>query len=158
MSQEQWAQKLHFVYKFETVESFWCMFNNLEKPTALPVGTNFHLFKDGIQPAWEDPANQGSGRIYLALPLGDPRNPNPKLNMFYENTVLSLIGEQFEFSDHICGLVMQLRKGQLRMSLWLRKCGPEVQTRLIAEWRQILLSCEDPSFGVPVNYQPHETK
>ena len=52
--QATWGQTLRSVYTFNTVEDFWCLYNNILAPSRLIMGTDFHLFKEGIEPKWED--------------------------------------------------------------------------------------------------------
>lgn len=42
---------------FYQVELFARYFNWIEKPHRMENSANYHLFKDGIKPMWEDPAN-----------------------------------------------------------------------------------------------------
>lgn len=48
---------LQRVGDFNTVEDFCRLFNWLKPPSQLEKNSNYHLFKDGIKPMWEDPAN-----------------------------------------------------------------------------------------------------
>ncbi|CAD6257894.1 unnamed protein product [Miscanthus lutarioriparius] len=50
------------IIDFSTVESFWVCYYHLARPSSLPSPTDLHLFKDGICPLWEDPANQNGGK------------------------------------------------------------------------------------------------
>ena len=52
--QATWGQTLRSVYTFNTVEDFWCLYNNILTPSRLIMGTDFHLYKEGIEPTWED--------------------------------------------------------------------------------------------------------
>ena len=36
------------------VEQFWSIYSHLKRPTELPSSINFHLFREGITPMWED--------------------------------------------------------------------------------------------------------
>lgn len=36
--------------------------NNIAKPSTLPVKSDYHLFRYGIKPEWEDPQNRGGGK------------------------------------------------------------------------------------------------
>ena len=52
--QATWGQTLRSVYTFNTIEDFWCLYNNVLAPSRLAMGTEIHLFKEGIEPKWED--------------------------------------------------------------------------------------------------------
>merc|ERR1712087_425163 len=108
-----WQQNVKKIVSFSSVEDFWCLFNNLVKPSRLAVGGNYHLFKDGIMPAWEDPANENGGKWVLELPRTDN-----SLNKVWMYTVLAMIGENFPDSNEICGAVVSLRPKKNRSALW----------------------------------------
>ncbi|POM79562.1 Eukaryotic initiation factor 4E, partial [Phytophthora palmivora] len=67
-STESWEENLKNVYTFSTVEDFWCLYNNILAPTKLSIGSNYHLFKEGIRPMWEDPINAKGGKWIFTNP------------------------------------------------------------------------------------------
>lgn len=38
------------------------LYNNILTPTKLSIGSNYHLFKEGVRPMWEDPINAKGGK------------------------------------------------------------------------------------------------
>lgn len=54
---QEYAAGLATVGEFETVENFCRYFNWLKPPSQLETGSNYHLFKKGIKPMWEDTSN-----------------------------------------------------------------------------------------------------
>lgn len=38
------------------------MHNNVWTPTQLTLGANYHFFKEGVKPAWEDAENAKGGK------------------------------------------------------------------------------------------------
>lgn len=52
-----YAANLTTVGDFNSVEGFCQYFNWLKPPSKLEKNSNYHLFKDGIKPMWEDKAN-----------------------------------------------------------------------------------------------------
>lgn len=53
------------------MEDFCRYFNWLKPPSQLERNSNYHLFKDGIKPMWEDPANANVGRLYFFILSSD---------------------------------------------------------------------------------------
>ena len=45
-----------------TIEDFWSVYHYIDGPAKLRSGCDYHLFKEGITPMWEDPANKEGGR------------------------------------------------------------------------------------------------
>ncbi|KAF9170505.1 hypothetical protein BGX20_008888 [Mortierella sp. AD010] len=81
------------------VELFARYFNWIEKPHKMENSANYHLFKDGIKPMWEDPANANGGRWIVTL-----LNKNPELlDRCWIELAYALVGEQLDAGDDICG-------------------------------------------------------
>jgi len=57
-----WAKNMKRVSEFDTIEDFWGTINNIPPPSKLPVGCNYHLFREGIMPMWEDAHNAKGGK------------------------------------------------------------------------------------------------
>lgn len=48
------------------------LYNNVKAPSQLQPSATYYLFKDGIQPKWEDPKNANGGCWTATV----PRTPN----------------------------------------------------------------------------------
>eukprot|EP00793_Prasinoderma_coloniale_P006151 PRCOL_00004626-RA len=119
--QSTWGQTLRSVYTFRTVEEFWCLYNNIVQPSRLVAGADFHCFKEGVEPKWEDPQCATGGEWRAPVPKGDKK----ALDTFWLNTLLALIGEQFKEGGDICGVVVSVRKSQDRVCLWTKNAANE---------------------------------
>lgn len=62
-----WEENLKSISSFDTIEDFWGVMNSLKKPTDLPMATNYHLFKTGIKPMWEEAENRNGGKWTFVL-------------------------------------------------------------------------------------------
>jgi len=114
-----WTSNNRPVVTFGTVEDFWRLYNNLVLPSQLQVGSNYHVFKDGMQPEWEDTANARGGKWVMTF----NRRNEVDIQEFDDAwtwALLALIGELFEDSDHICGVVISPRAKQNRLALWTK--------------------------------------
>ena len=71
------------------------------------TGCDYSLFKDGIEPMWEDEKNKRGGRWLITLNKQQRRSD---LDRFWLETLLCLIGESFDdYSDDVCGVVVNIR-------------------------------------------------
>lgn len=52
------------------VEHFWRIYNHMQRPNEFKTTTDFHLFKNGIKPTWEDPQNERGGKWMVRLKKG----------------------------------------------------------------------------------------
>jgi hypothetical protein len=115
------------------VEDFWGIFNNIRPPSRLNAGSNYHLFKVGIEPMWEHAANQNGGKwtyrwLLYEYPLSVWHMPFYQLRMLtvvrrsgsipkrdgkkliddmWLYTALAMIGENFEAGEELCGAVIR---------------------------------------------------
>ncbi|THU85300.1 translation initiation factor eIF4e [Dendrothele bispora CBS 962.96] len=102
---------------FDTVEAFCRYFNWLKPPSKLDRNSNYHLFKSGIKPMWEDPANANGGKWVLTM-----KNNPALLDRCWSWLAMALVGEELEEgSDEICGAVVSLRSKVDRIQVWTRR-------------------------------------
>ncbi|EKM76423.1 hypothetical protein AGABI1DRAFT_115765 [Agaricus bisporus var. burnettii JB137-S8] len=106
---------LTVVGEFNTVETFCRYFNWLKPPSKLEKNSNYHLFKTGIKPMWEDPANANGGKWVLTM-----KNNPDLLDRCWSFLAMALVGEELEENDEICGAVVSLRTKVDRIQLWTR--------------------------------------
>ncbi|KAJ1930288.1 eukaryotic translation initiation factor 4E [Tieghemiomyces parasiticus] len=144
-----WSQNLREIITFCTVEDFWGVINNITKATDLPPGSNYHMFKEGIKPMWEDPANEHGGRWVHFM----QRRP-AEGNEMWLHTLLALIGENFDNEEDICGVVFANRRSQFRISLWTRVASDSDIVLNIGRQMRTFLNL--PS-QVKLEFSEHET-
>ena len=63
-------QNLRLIGRFGSCEQFWSLYSHLVKPGDLASHSDFHLFKMGIKPMWEDEANKFGGKWIVRLRKG----------------------------------------------------------------------------------------
>mmetsp|Transcript_4935 Transcript_4935/g.14213 ORF Transcript_4935/g.14213 Transcript_4935/m.14213 type:complete len:211 (-) Transcript_4935:196-828(-) len=135
---QTWGDTLKPVYTFDSVEDFWRLYNNIKPPSWLGAGTDFHLFKKGIQPKWEDPQCEAGGKWTILVPRGGG-NSKQFLDKFWLHSLLACIGEQFSHSDEICGVVVNMRQKQDKVCLWTKTASNEaVQIGIGKQFKEFL--------------------
>uniref|UniRef100_A0A2K6Q5G9 Eukaryotic translation initiation factor 4E family member 2 n=1 Tax=Rhinopithecus roxellana TaxID=61622 RepID=A0A2K6Q5G9_RHIRO len=83
---------------------FWRFYSHMVCPKDLTGHSDFHIFKEGIKPMWEDNANKNGDKRIIWLPKG-----------------LISHWEQFMVGEEICGAVTasdQATTAQIRDTLW----------------------------------------
>ncbi|KAI1072219.1 hypothetical protein NW752_009709 [Fusarium irregulare] len=116
----EYEKTLHEIGTVRTVEEFWEMYAYLKRPSVLPVVSDFHLFKKGIRPIWEDDINKKGGKWVVRMKKGVS-------DRYWEDLLLNLIGDQFgEAGDEVCGAVLSVRNGEDILSIWTRNDGGRV--------------------------------
>ncbi|WVW79569.1 hypothetical protein I302_101538 [Kwoniella bestiolae CBS 10118] len=103
------------VGKFDTVEGFARHLNNVRLPSLLNKNSNYHMFKNGIRPMWEDPSNANGGKWVILF-----RNSPPTLDVAWANLTMALVGEVLDEEDEVCGIVASNRPKIDRIQVWTR--------------------------------------
>lgn len=146
-----WGDYLQKVTEFDTVEDFWRIFNNIKPASNLPAGSNYHLFKEGIEPKWEDVANSKGGKWVVGIP--NSKNRKEIVDQVWLFAILAVIGESYEAAEEVCGIVVSMRKAQDRLALWTRDWKNEHVIKNLG--RQLRASVELPE-NLTIGYLSHE--
>jgi len=120
---------------FATVKEFWACWNHLPQPSVLLDNKKFvrdsngsqsvidslMIFREGVAPEWEHPANANGGHFQLAL---KPQVGSGIIDELWNNIVLGMISGSIQPADMLTGvrLVDKLdakgNKSALRIELW----------------------------------------
>jgi len=150
-STTQWGENLKEVFTFATVEDFWRLYNNISPPSQIQFGCSYNLFKKGIEPKWEDAANSKGGRWTVII-----SKSKTILDRMWLWLMLGAIGQVVEEdSDQICGLVVNVRKGQDKLSIWTKDAEDKDAAMKIGERLKRLLELPQ---GLGLGYQGHFQK
>ncbi|XP_016382739.1 eukaryotic translation initiation factor 4E-1B isoform X1 [Sinocyclocheilus rhinocerous] len=147
---KMWQDNLRLITKFDTVEDFWALNNNIQPPSKLSSGCDYSMFKDGIEPMWEDRSNKCGGRWLITLAK---QHRHTELDHFWLETLLCLIGEGFgSFSRDVCGSVINIRAKGDKIAIWTSNAeNCETVTHIGKKYKE--------SLGLPqklvIGYQAH---
>lgn len=125
---QDYEKSTHKIAHFGTVEEFWAVYSHLRRPSSLPHVSDYHLFKKGIRPVWEDQENRKGGKWNIRLKKG-------VANRYWEDLMLAIVGDQFgDAGEDLCGAVLSVRGNEDVLSVWTRtedgstclkiKCAP----------------------------------
>ena len=89
----------------------------MRRPSTLPTVSDYHFFKEGIRPVWEDDENRRGGKWIMRLKKG-------VADRYWEDLILAMIGDQFaEASEEVCGAIVSVRSGEDVFSIWTKNDG-----------------------------------
>jgi len=135
-----WSSNYKQIAQFSTVSEFWRLFNNISPPSLLDAGSSYHLFKGKVKPAWEDKFNANGGAWAFRFAPNKQKGRDDRgrgrdrdrqeedrtqaataANYAWYHSVLNMIGNNFSFSEDICGLVINIKKGgRGKIELWIK--------------------------------------
>lgn len=101
--------------------------NNIAPVSGLAVKSDYHLFKKGVRPEWEDPQNKHGGK--WSYSFKDKRNID--IDDLWLHTMLAAIGETLEEEEdgEVMGVVVNVRKAFFRIGVWTRTIGKNIPGR-----------------------------
>lgn len=132
---------------FSSVEDFWALYVRLKPLDELASVSDLHLFRAGIKPTYEDPANICGGKWQIRLRKGIAAR-------LWETLILAIIGDQFHgplsegvAPDELCGAVISMRQHEDVLSVWNRTSGDGFATlRIRSVLREVLELGPDVNF------------
>lgn len=144
-----WSSNVAEIMTFGSVEDFWGLWNHLVPPSKLQNGANYHLFKEGVTPEWEDDFNSQGGKWLLSFPKKE--QTMSVVDDAWLSTVLLIIGETFdEDGEEICGVVVSPRAKHYRLALWTKHAKAEGACKRIGAALKAALKLQ-----APLGYQVH---
>jgi translation initiation factor 4E len=152
---------------FSSVDGFWNYFTHFPAPSIVLCDENgskrlvddqvpegIALFKEGVEPVWEDPRNIKGGHWELREEF-----PEEEADRIWEEVVMGLIGETMEEGRHITGARMidktRHHKRAYRIEVWIdttereivypirRKLGSEIIESNAWKWQNHAVSVND---------------
>lgn len=118
---DNWNDLLKEVITFDSIEEFWGVYNNVAPVSDLPQKADYHLFKAGVRPEWEDPQNKHGGK--WSYQYKEKRNID--IDNLWLYVMMGAIGDTLEDEEdgEVMGVVVNVRKGFYRIGVWTRTMG-----------------------------------
>jgi translation initiation factor 4E len=152
---DNWEDSLLQVQEMSTVEEFWAAYNHIKRPAALELGANYHFFKKGIKPMWEDEHNKKGGKWIVAVMQKEELS---RLDEFWQHLLLSLIGETLDEDiegDQVCGCVLGKRRNMAKIAVWIRDKAHEDQILRLGKKLKDVLQLDTTS---TLEFTPHDAR
>jgi len=136
---------------FDSVEGFFGIYDHLVKPHSLTSETHvtdYHLFREGISPTWEDAKNRNGGKWIVRL-----RKVEGLASLYWEDLIMALVGEQFgDVGCQVCGVVVSVRQHEDILSVWTQDSKDD---DAIAKIRDAIKTNLDLPTFVTLDYKRH---
>eukprot|EP00996_Jenningsia_fusiforme_P004548 NODE_5383_length_682_cov_71.289100_g5009_i0.p1 GENE.NODE_5383_length_682_cov_71.289100_g5009_i0~~NODE_5383_length_682_cov_71.289100_g5009_i0.p1 ORF type:complete len:202 (+),score=24.97 NODE_5383_length_682_cov_71.289100_g5009_i0:92-607(+) len=129
---------------FSSIQSFWENFNLLFEHDP-PSDSHIHLFKEGVQPLWEDSQNQGGGTLKII-----PTSSAVAVQL-WTRLILLTVGEQLAGADILNGISVLSGKYSV-LKVWCSTTDAEK----IADLRTSLSELLGKEFFRTVTFFPHK--
>ncbi|CAD7941976.1 unnamed protein product [Amoebophrya sp. A25] len=139
-----------------SVQDFWRVWNNIN--FKFETGS-LGVFREGVQPVWEDPWNAKGGRwILTSNSVHNHKTKNHRRIEMFTDLVLGVIGGQFnslfgEFDDAVCGCVLSISKMRQKVELWNKRANQKGLVKVDHKVREVL-NMENSS-DLQIDYKSH---
>jgi len=118
-----WSSSHQLVGTVATVEDFWQLHQLVKPPSCLGLANDYAMFRQGVNPDWDDPANSSGGRWVVRRERGH------ELDSAWLSLLYLLLGDHLGEQAQVRGVVASRRKKGDRVSVWVgdaRKLGAVV--------------------------------
>lgn len=120
------------VFRIDSIPTFWKVFNNITVPSSMGLST-VYLFRDGINPKWEDAANCDGGVVKV-------KATTAQIDEAWELLLCRTIGDSWSapVRPTINGVVLKVRERAYMLEVWVTKQTPELMRDLAELWQPVL--------------------
>ena len=112
-NKEEFFEKIIKIADVSNINEFWEVFQHLKKPNQCPTGSDYHIFKKGIVPMWEDKSNKDGGKLSVLLTW-------KYSNVIWEEVTFNFAKGLLPYYDYINGIVISVRPRFLALSFWIK--------------------------------------
>ncbi|XP_016973170.2 eukaryotic translation initiation factor 4E1 [Drosophila rhopaloa] len=144
---KHWKDMLNEITQIDSVETFWSLYYTIKTPSELKIGCDYSMFKKDIKPMWEDVANIKGGRWLVTV----GKSAKLELDRIWLDILLMMVGQAFEYSDEICGAVINIRAKSNKISVWTANGNSEMAILEIGQKLKMLLRLQSHN----LQYQLH---
>lgn len=143
---EEFKSKIKREATVETPEEFLYLLRRLHKLHDIKPITDISLFKDGIEPMWEDPSNLKGGKWIVKI------KKNTAEQRLFENIFIWFALVPFDTME-VNGIVVSVRGQHTILSLWTRTC-PSAEE--IEKQGQEIREKLELKPGIPVSFKGND--
>ncbi|XP_016999841.3 eukaryotic translation initiation factor 4E1 [Drosophila takahashii] len=144
---KHWKDMLNEITQIDSVETFWSLYYTIKTPSELKIGCDYSMFKKCIKPMWEDEANIKGGRWLVTV----GKSAKVELDRIWLDILLMMVGQTFDYSDEICGAVINIRAKSNKISVWTANGNNEMAILEIGQKLKMLLHLQSHN----LQYQLH---
>ncbi len=116
-TERDWLLDYKTIAVIKDVETFWGVYNNIPSLTDMPAGSIYAMFKNGINPSWEDPENK-TGFSWILY--GSKNATKAWIHKIYESILLTLIGCQYKYEEYLNGCSFERKAKGDKFVFWFK--------------------------------------
>ena len=126
-TERDWLLDYKTIAVIKDVETFWGVYNNIPSLIDMPAGSIYAMFKNGINPSWEDPENK-TGFSWILY--GSKNATKAWIHQVYESILLMLIGCQYKYEEYLNGCSFERKAKGDKFVFWFKTKNNELNWAL----------------------------
>lgn len=136
MNEKEYNNELNPISDFSSVEEFWEIFKFLVRPDVAKIGIEVSVFKKGIKPMWEDPANRLGGKLSFKV-------KKEESSTIWNELVFRFITNDYPHFDlqDVAGVLYAVKRDYIVLQIWVQNFQ--------ASFTNILISSITSLFNIP---------
>ena len=169
LSNDSYSQQLQSYASFNSIHSFYSIYNYMNKPSTVynnKLTTDdtiiYHIFRYGISPLWEDPANASGGRLILRIKkyintndsISQPSSTDTYIDRIWEDIILMYIGDEYNISNDISGIVLTQKNNEYFINVWNQSTDNDIVNKLRHAVKNTL-NIPMHMMNTVIDYKPH---
>ena len=114
--ENEYIPKNKKIAKFDSIEDFWEIYQHLKKPDNCQEGIELKMFKDNIEPKWDNDSNKNGGKMTLLC-------NKDYTSIIWEEIILNIIGNIFpkNILDNINGIIFCSKSKYNTIQIWFKE-------------------------------------
>jgi translation initiation factor 4E len=143
-----WEDFLRPLHTFQNFEDFWAILNTIDPPSRLPKGCRYYIFRDNIQPLWEDERNIGGKELCIEYQVPEVRGKRARAETeaeeHWKDLALAVLGNSTEIrhQEKINGVEYNSRGQSNKVGVWLAPTSDAEFAEIEASLRAVLATAE----------------
>jgi len=140
----KYLENIQKVGSFNTLKGFKECWESLSSPLDVSHG-NISIFKEGIEPAWEDIKNKNGGKYSINY-LKDNNDFSKILNAWF-TLLTTIVYSSWEHYDQSNGIVLSIRSWGGSINLWNTNCEIQDKVQSLKESFQTILQVKNSKYS-----------
>lgn len=175
---DNYSSSLQPIVTFNTIEQFYSVYNYMKKPSVVYNTSTqqqsqpsqqqqqqhnndtiiYHIFRDSIQPLWEDQANSNGGSLRIRIKKHISQHNNNNINYIdriYEDILLAIIGDTYNIGHSINGVILSSKNNEYVIQIWNNDSSDTQSIDKLKQMIKHVLNIPQHIINSVVEYKPH---